>query len=164
LREALPISQQAVRTGLVSVELPGRFQVLAGRPAIVLDVAHNPHAAAALANNLDQMGFHPYTYAVFGAMADKDIRGIAAALGSRVDHWILTPLASPRSASADALVEALSAAGIVAGAEITVSQAKDPASAFQQAAGRAGENDRIVVFGSFYTVAGVMLARALQRH
>ncbi len=164
LREALPISQQAVRTGLVSVELPGRFQVLAGRPAIVLDVAHNPHAAAALANNLDQMGFHPYTYAVFGAMADKDIRGIAAALGSRVDHWIVTPLASPRSASADALVEALSAAGIVAGPEITVSQAKDPASAFQQAAGRAGENDRIVVFGSFYTVAGVMLARALQRH
>ena len=164
LREALPMSQQAVRTGLVTVELPGRFQVLPGQPTIVLDVAHNPHAAAALANNLDQMGFHPYTYAVFGAMADKDIVGIARALGSRIDHWIVTPLASPRSASAAGLIEALLAAGITSGAEITVNQAEDPASAFRAAADKAGENDRIVVFGSFYTVAGVMLARALQRH
>jgi dihydrofolate synthase/folylpolyglutamate synthase len=57
LRERLPISAQAIRTGLATVELPGRFQVVPGEPTIVLDVAHNPHAVAALALNLDQMGF-----------------------------------------------------------------------------------------------------------
>jgi dihydrofolate synthase/folylpolyglutamate synthase len=164
LRESLPVSQQAVRTGLVTVELVGRFQVLPGRPTVVYDVAHNPHAAAALASNLDQMGFHPYTYAVFGAMADKDLEGIAKALGTRVDHWILTPLDSPRSASAARLHEALDKAGLGSPAEGSITEVADVARAFAEAAGRAGENDRIVVFGSFYTVAGVMLARALQRH
>jgi dihydrofolate synthase/folylpolyglutamate synthase len=164
LRGVLPISQQAVRTGLVTVELAGRFQVLAGRPTIVLDVAHNPHAAAALASNLDQMGFHPYTYAVFGAMSDKDIDGILKALGERVDHWIVCALPSARSATVEQLQGALQASGFRGDAEHSLSTAADPAAAYAQATGRAGENDRIVVFGSFYTVAGVMLARALQRH
>ncbi|THA33436.1 bifunctional folylpolyglutamate synthase/dihydrofolate synthase, partial [Streptomyces sp. A1136] len=66
LRDVLPIGAQEVRTGLATVELPGRFQVLPGQPLVILDVAHNPHAAAVLAQNLDNMGFHPYTYAVFG--------------------------------------------------------------------------------------------------
>ena len=164
LRQVLPVSQQAVRTGLVTVELAGRFQVLAGRPTIVLDVAHNPHAAAALASNLDQMGFHPYTYAVFGAMADKDIEGIVRALKDRIDHWIVCPLPSPRSARAADLVGALEAAGFRPDTEHSVTSAVDPAAAYAEATSRAGENDRIVVFGSFYTVAGVMIARALQRH
>ena len=78
LRERLPISAQAVRNGLATVELPGRFQIVPGQPALVLDVAHNPQAVAALALNLDQMGFYPRTHAVFGAMRDKDIAGIVA--------------------------------------------------------------------------------------
>jgi dihydrofolate synthase/folylpolyglutamate synthase len=164
LREALPVSQQAVRTGLVTVDLIGRFQVLAGRPTIVYDVAHNPHAAAALANNLDQMGFHPYTYAVFGAMKDKDIGGILRAMGPRIDHWLLTPLDSPRSASADEIAALIAASPASLAEEGSVTQASNVAQAFDMALSRAGENDRIVVFGSFYTVAGVMLARALHRH
>ncbi|MGC8159809.1 glutamate ligase domain-containing protein, partial [Salmonella enterica] len=76
LREVLPVGAQEVRTGLATVELPGRFQVLPGQPLVILDVAHNPHAAATLAQNLDNMGFHPYTYAVFGSMLDKDIEGV----------------------------------------------------------------------------------------
>jgi len=163
LREALPVSQQAVRTGLVTVELAGRFQVLAGTPTLIYDVAHNPHAAAALAANLDQMGFYPYSYAVFGAMADKDIDGIVAALGSRIDHWFLVPLPSPRAANTERLRAALQRRGLDPG-EQAATLSSSVENGWAQALGRAHENDRIVVFGSFYTVAGVMLARALQRH
>jgi dihydrofolate synthase/folylpolyglutamate synthase len=73
LRERLPVTAQAVRNGLAFVELPGRFQIIPGQPTLVLDVAHNPHSVAALAANLDAMGYFPTTHAVFGAMADKDL-------------------------------------------------------------------------------------------
>jgi dihydrofolate synthase/folylpolyglutamate synthase len=145
------------------VELPGRFQVLPGRPAVILDVAHNPHSAATLAQNLEQMGFHPYTHAVFGAMADKDIVGILAHLADRIDHWYLTDLPLPRAASAQSLAAALTEAGVrasdTAGAERSIQCFATPADAYAAARSRATENDRIVVFGSFITVAGVMAVR-----
>lgn len=160
LRQHLPVSAQEVRNGLVMVDLPGRFQVLPGRPSVILDVAHNPHAAATLAQNLDNMGFHPYTYAVFGAMHDKDIDGVIAQLKERVDHWCVTDLPLPRAATAEQLKQKLLDAGIVpqttAGAERTIQTFNSPAAAFANARNRAGENDRIAVFGSFLTVAGVM--------
>ncbi len=81
LRPRLADTAHAVRRGLALVELPGRFQVVPGQPALVLDVAHNPHSVAALALNLDAMGFYPTTHAVFGAMADKDL----AAMLTRMD-------------------------------------------------------------------------------
>jgi len=80
LRERVPITAQAARNGFALVDLPGRFQIVAGQPTLVLDVAHNPHAVAALAQNLDQMGFFPRTHAVFGVMADKDIAAILTRL------------------------------------------------------------------------------------
>ncbi len=160
LRQRLPVGAQEVRNGLVMVELPGRFQVLPGRPSVVLDVAHNPHAAATLAQNLDNMGFHAYTYAVFGAMQDKDIDGVIAHLKDRVDHWCVTDLPLSRAASSQLLKQKLLDAGIVpqstAGAERTIQTFDSPAAAFANARSRAGENDRIAVFGSFLTVAGVM--------
>jgi dihydrofolate synthase/folylpolyglutamate synthase len=82
LRERLPVTAQAVRNGLAFVELPGRFQIIPGQPMLVLDVAHNPHAVAALAANLDAMGFYPCTHAVFGAMADKDLAAHAGQGGT----------------------------------------------------------------------------------
>lgn len=163
LRHRLPVGAQEVRNGLVMVDLPGRFQVLPGRPSVILDVAHNPHAAATLAQNLDNMGFHPYTYAVFGAMQDKDIDGVIAQLKDRVDHWCVTDLPLPRAATAEQLKNKLLDAGIVpkdqAGAERTIETFASPADAFANARSRAGENDRIAVFGSFLTVAGVMEAQ-----
>ncbi len=168
LRMQLPVSAQEVRTGLVMVDLPGRFQVLPGRPTVILDVAHNPHAAAALAQNFDNMGFHPYTHAVFGSMRDKDIDGIIAQMKGRIDHWYLTDLPLPRAASAAYLQERLVAAGIVASdepdAECTIQTFDTPEKAFVSAKIRAGENDRIAVFGSFLTVAGVMAARNAELH
>jgi dihydrofolate synthase/folylpolyglutamate synthase len=168
LRNRLPVGAQEVRTGLVMVDLPGRFQVLPGRPSIVLDVAHNPHAAATLAQNLDNMGFHAYTYAVFGAMQDKDIDGVIAHLKNRIDHWYVTDLPVPRAASAELLKQKLLDAGVVpksqAGAEKSIETFASPEEAFAKARNRAGENDRIAVFGSFLTVAGVMQARRTLLH
>lgn len=163
LRERLPLGAQEVRSGLVMVELPGRFQVLPGRPSVILDVAHNPHAAATLAQNLDQMGFHRYTHAVFGAMADKDIAGIVAHLVERIDHWYLTDLPLPRAATAQSLAAALTGAGAqvstAVGAERSIQCFATPADAYAAARSRATEDDRIAVFGSFITVAGVMAVR-----
>lgn len=156
LRPRLPVGAQDVRNGLALIDLPGRFQVLPGRPSIILDVAHNPHAAATLAQNLDNMGFHRYTFAVFGAMADKDIDGIISQLKNRIDHWCVADLPSPRGASAEALAEKLRAAGIAPNAECSMQTFATPADAFANARSRCGENDRIAVFGSFLTVAAVM--------
>ncbi|MFI4925561.1 MAG: bifunctional tetrahydrofolate synthase/dihydrofolate synthase, partial [Burkholderiales bacterium] len=114
LRDRLPVSANAVREGLVGVELAGRFQVLPGRPTRVLDVAHNPHAARALADALGSMGFHPRTLAVFAMLADKDVDGVVAALRDRVDAWYVAPLPGPRGASGEALAAALGRAGVPA--------------------------------------------------
>lgn len=160
LYERLPVSAQAVRTGLALVELPGRFQVVPGSPMLVLDVAHNPHAVAALAQNLDQMGFYPRTRAVFGAMADKDLANILARIAPLVDHWHFCDLPIPRAASAQALAqqfEAARAAGhLKTPAEVGYSLHADPAQALAAAAAQADPADRILVFGSFYTVGGVL--------
>jgi dihydrofolate synthase/folylpolyglutamate synthase len=168
LRLRLPVGAQEVRTGLALVDLPGRFQVLPGKPTIILDVAHNPHAAATLAQNLDNMGFHPYTYAVFGAMQDKDIDGVIAQLQGCVDHWCVTDLPLPRAATAAEIKHKLLAAyaGLppVAETERSIQTFATPADAFANAMSRAGENDRITVFGSFLTVAGVMEFRNSEHH
>lgn len=166
LRLQLPVGAQEVRTGLVVVELPGRFQVLPGRPTVILDVAHNPHAASALAQNLGNMGFHPYTYAVFGIMQDKDIDAVIAPMADYVDHWCVANLPSPRAADRETLADTLAAlpSGDAKPGERSVTTFADPAAAFANAMSRAGENDRLVVFGSFYTVAGVMAARKSSHH
>lgn len=152
LRPRLPISMQAIRQGLAQVEAPGRFQVLPGRPAVVLDVAHNPQAAGVLAENLSNMGFFPETWAVLGMLADKDVAGLAARIGPRIDHWRLATLPPPRGLSAEDLQKRLRAAGI----EGDLRCFATPALAYAAAREEVGESDRIVVFGSFLTVADVL--------
>jgi dihydrofolate synthase/folylpolyglutamate synthase len=166
LHHRLPVSAQDIRNGFAMVELPGRFQVLPGQPTIVLDVAHNPHAAATLGQGLDKMGYHPYTYAIFGAMADKDIAGVLKPLLSCVDFWFCTDLPTPRAATAIALSEKLTDLGVSVknGKDGGIECFPDPAAAYQKALSMSGEGDRIVIFGSFYTVAGVMAYRNNQAH
>ena len=156
LRELLPITAQAVRNGFALVELPGRFQVVAGQPTLVLDVAHNPHAVAALAQNLDQMGFFPRTHAVFGTMRDKDINAILARMAPLVDHWHFTDLPTPRAARADELVARHSQLGLNGPGPVTVARHASPLQALASALVGADAADRIVVFGSFLTVGGVL--------
>ena len=159
LRERVPVSAGAVRDGLVAVELAGRFQVLPGRPAIVLDVAHNPHAACVLADALSAMGFHPRTFAVFGMLADKDIEGVVQAVQPRVDAWYVAPLPGSRGAPASRIVAALRNANVDARAIRTFD---DIAGAFDAALIDANETDRIAAFGSFLTVAAAL--EAARRH
>lgn len=152
LRARLPVGMQDIRNGLAHVDLPARFQVLPGRPTVVLDVAHNPQAAGVLAENLAGMGFYPDTYAVFGMLRDKDIDGVCRALKDRISIWFAAGLSVPRGAGAQTLADALSRAGV--GGDVIC--CKNPLEAFAAARKRASENDRIVVFGSFHTVADVM--------
>lgn len=154
LRERLPVSAQAIRNGLVYVDLPGRFQIVPGQPTLVLDVAHNPHAAAALALNLDAMAYSPCTHAVFGAMADKDIAGVLQRLAPLVDRWYFTDLPTPRAARATDLLAQWQ--GLGQRREVPSSVHTDPEAALQAALASADAADRIVVFGSFYTVGGVL--------
>jgi dihydrofolate synthase/folylpolyglutamate synthase len=154
LREQLPITAQAVRTGLSMVELPGRFQIVPGQPTLVLDVAHNPHAVAALAANLDAMGFYPTTHAVFGAMADKDLLPMLARIGPLIDRWYFTDMPTPRAAPAAHLQTQWLAQNTRKDASSSVHT--DPMQALHAAIAAADPADRIVVFGSFYTVGGVL--------
>ena len=154
LREQLPVTAQAVRNGLSMVELPGRFQIVPGQPTLVLDVAHNPHSVAALAENLDAMGFYPCTHAVFGAMADKDLAPMLTRLQPLVDKWYFTALPTARAATAADLAARWQALKPRAGVRAETFDAPDQALAAAVAA--ADPADRIVVFGSFYTVGGVL--------
>ncbi len=158
LREKLPVAMQDIRRGLAEVEVAGRFQMLPGRPSVILDVAHNPQAARNLAANLADSGFAPETHAVFGALGDKDIAGVVRALAGRITRWHLAALSGPRGASAADLAGVLAAEGIKAPFDLHAT----PALAFEAAREQAGETDKIAVFGSFLTVADVM--RHLSAH
>jgi len=160
LRDRIPVSMQAVRQGLMLVELPGRFQVLAGRPSVVLDVAHNPQAAGVLSENLSNMGFFPETWAVLGMLADKDVEGVVRLIQERVDHWLLAGLPGPRGLTAEALAARLRTVGVRGDVQCF----ERPAEAFSAAQKSAGEGDRIVIFGSFLTVADVLGAVRAARH
>jgi dihydrofolate synthase/folylpolyglutamate synthase len=154
LRERLPITAQAVRNGLAFVELPGRFQIIPGEPTLVLDVAHNPHSVAALAANLDAMSYFPTTHAVFGAMADKDLAAMLVKINPLIDKWYFTDLPTPRAESGAGLLAKWQAQNTRKTA--TAMAWPDPQQALQAAVEAADPTDRIVVFGSFYTVGGIL--------
>jgi dihydrofolate synthase/folylpolyglutamate synthase len=154
LRSRIPVTAQAVRNGMALVELPGRFQMVPGEPVLVLDVAHNPHAVAALAANLDAMGCYPTTHAVFGAMADKDLSVMLERVTPLVDSWYFTDLPIPRACKAidvHMIWQALNRRQ-----DVTASTHASPQAALQVAIAAAKPADRILVFGSFYTVGGVL--------
>lgn len=160
VRQQLPVTQQAVRQGLLQAALPGRFQIQPGQPTVILDVAHNPHAAAVLEKNLGNMGYHPYTYAVFGMLADKDIEQVVSHLAKRIDKWFCASLPGPRGVSARELQTRVGAVLAAKAAELdpapTTEGFDDVVSAYDAAVRAANPDDRIVVFGSFLTVAGVL--------
>ena len=141
-----------LREGLMSAFVPGRFQVLPGRPLRVLDVAHNPQAARALAATLAQQPVTGRTLAVFGMLKDKDIASVARAMAACVDGWYLASLSGERGATVAELVEALRTAGVTAPAATFDSAA----AAYDAALTAAAPADRIVVFGSFYMVGDII--------
>ncbi|MGG4774681.1 bifunctional tetrahydrofolate synthase/dihydrofolate synthase [Alcaligenaceae bacterium 429] len=185
LNMKLVVSAQAVRSGLNRASIPGRLQILPGEPLVVLDVAHNPHAAGALAQNLDQMPCTGRTLAVLGMLNDKDAAGVLRLLIDRIDSWYVASLEGPRGLSSRdlaALLNGVKKMGAVqsnpqeVGAsdgdrkpgvrpaagkrvnyfETTVRECENPVKAFEQALTDAQPNDRILVFGSFATVGPVL--------
>jgi dihydrofolate synthase / folylpolyglutamate synthase len=159
LRTELPVGAADLRAGLLDVENPARFQVLPGRPAVILDVAHNVAAARALAANLARMGTRGRTLAVFSMLRDKDTAGVVRAVSSHIDEWLVSGLPGPRGSTAEEVRDALARAGV----PDPVSMHADLAEAYRAACERATEADRIVAFGSFYTVAAVMSARSRRK-
>lgn len=158
LRERLPVTAQAVRNGLALVELPGRFQIVPGQPTLVLDVAHNPHSVGALVANLDAMGFYPTTHLVFGAMADKDLDTMFARMAPLADRWYFCDLPLSRAEKAANLKARWEALGLRKEPRPGTESATfaGPREALAAATAAADPADRIVVFGSFYTVGGIL--------
>jgi dihydrofolate synthase/folylpolyglutamate synthase len=150
LATRLPLAQQAVREGLLHAHVQGRFQVLPGRPAIVLDVAHNPQAAQALAATLRTHACPGRTLAVFAILRDKDAAGVAEELRGQVHHWFLAPTSGARGLDAGALKDLVRPGAGRANCFDSV------ALALRAARAAAGPDDRILVFGSFVTVAEAM--------
>lgn len=148
-----PTSPENVRRGLLEVSLPGRCQVLPGRPIRVLDVGHNPHAIRSLSKTLGQMGFAERTIAVFSILKDKDIEEVIRAIQMRIDMWYIAPLDTPRCCEVDLLKHLLCKNGVPAE---NIQIFENMTLAWQNACKDITENDRIVAFGSFYTVAEVL--------
>jgi dihydrofolate synthase / folylpolyglutamate synthase len=151
LEQRLPVSQQAVREGLLRARIEARFQVLPGRPAVILDVAHNPQAAEALALTLDQHPCQGRTHAVFAMLRDKDAAGVAERLASRIDRWYLAPTSGARGMEAQALMSIVQQVPGIACR--SVERFESVPQALAAARSEAAADDRIVVFGSFVTVA-----------
>ncbi len=152
IKALFPVALQHIKRGLLEVELPGRFQVLPGQPTIILDVAHNPPAVTVLAEQLRSMGRFARTHAVFGMLKDKDIASVVAIMKDLVHTWHLGSIEAPRGASATDLL-----------AHLTAQQRDTDATcyasiglAYDAACRQAKQNDRIIVFGSFFTIAEAM--------
>jgi dihydrofolate synthase/folylpolyglutamate synthase len=151
LSAQLPVSTQHLRQGLLSVSLAGRFQVLSGEVPMIIDVAHNPQSAVALKENLDKMPVSGKTRAVVAMLADKDLPRVVSALGPVVDQWYVAGLEVYRGCDAPSLAKVV---GETCSCVPQVFGSLEQALA--QAHRDAVKGDRIVVFGSFYTVAGAL--------
>lgn len=147
LADRLPLSEAQMAAGLRDVQLPGRYQVMRRAPQVILDVAHNPAAATALAGALGAI--EGRSTAVFSALSGKDVAGIGRALDASFSHWLVAPLGGDRGRSAAAIADELGDAPVSG----TVETVESIPAALQQALADSGPDDRVVVFGSFLTVA-----------
>jgi dihydrofolate synthase/folylpolyglutamate synthase len=144
----LPVHPDEVAAGLRAATLPGRFEVVPGPVTRIFDVGHNPHAARELARNLAAQPCGGRTLAVWAMLGDKDAAGVVEALRGSFDHWHVAGLAGNRGRGAASLAELLSARGLALfTAHATVAEA------WSAALAGARPGDRVVVFGSFHTVA-----------
>lgn len=150
LKERLPVTQDKIYQGLKDAKLPGRIQVVKGPVTEIFDVSHNPAAIAFLKNHLETMPCEGATYAVFSMLADKDIIGSLLAIKEVVDDWYVAPLANKRAATEELLEQSFSSAEIS-----NVMFFPSITAAYKQAEKTAKTGDRIIVFGSFHTVADV---------
>jgi dihydrofolate synthase/folylpolyglutamate synthase len=150
LKKKLPVKIAAIRQGVAKTRLPGRFQIIDSQPLRILDVAHNPHAARALAGNLAALPRQGRRLAVFAMLADKDAEAVIDALKAQIDHWYLSGLSGSRGRTAAQL------ANVLQDRDLSLSVHDNVAAAWQAACQEAKAADTIAAFGSFHTVAEVM--------
>ena len=155
LNDILPITQANIHVALRVVKLTGRFQKIHSQPEILVDVAHNPHAAKSLAHNLQATPCSGLTLAVFAMLADKDIEGVIRELAAHIDAWFVADIHTARGAKASDLQQLL----IKQGEKSTIQLFADVGAAIDAAYKNAAKNDRIIVFGSFYTVADAIASK-----
>ena len=155
LNDILPTPQANIHAALRVVKLTGRFQQIHTNPSILVDVAHNPHAAKSLAHNLQSMPCAGRTLAVFAMLRDKDIEGVICALTSEIDAWYLADNHSLRGAKAHDLQKIL----LQQANKSPIQLFADVGAAMDAAYKNAAKNDRIIVFGSFYTVADAIASK-----
>lgn len=152
LEERLPVSAEAINRGLTSVTLAGRMQRVHDNPELILDVAHNPEAAKELAAWLKKNPVNGKTFAIFSILADKDTAGVVEVLTMHMDEWHLVPLAGYRSISIEALVEKICNVD----RQASIHTHPDFQSAWDNIRFSAGKQDRVVAFGSFLVVSGML--------
>ncbi|QRN40596.1 MAG: bifunctional tetrahydrofolate synthase/dihydrofolate synthase [Neisseriaceae bacterium] len=151
LYSKVPVSTGSIKKGLLLVSHPARFQILPGRPIVVLDVGHNPHAVKELRKNFLRLPFAKKKIAVFGILADKDIDNILEILKDEFDEWYIATLDTNRALPCVEIEEKLLQNNVK-----TVKVFNSIAQAYHSALKGVSEDDRIVVFGSFFTVAEVI--------
>ncbi|MCP4127970.1 MAG: bifunctional tetrahydrofolate synthase/dihydrofolate synthase [Gammaproteobacteria bacterium] len=153
LQGRLPLTSDAIKQGLRQLHIPGRFQRLPGPVEVILDVAHNAEASRELAVNLGEMGCSGRTLALFSALADKAIPELVLPLIGLVDRWYIGEVRAERAASLDQLEQAVVSAGVDLS---SIDGHADLSDAITKAMADLGTHDRLIVFGSFYTVAETM--------
>jgi dihydrofolate synthase/folylpolyglutamate synthase len=155
MQAKLPVLPTAIDQALRNVTLPGRIQILFGDITLIMDVSHNPAAAQFLAARLQQMSCLGKCRAVFSMLADKDILGTLQAMQPIIDEWYIAPLSAQRGATLTQLKNAFQQASIV-----SLTSYDEISLAYDAARQASQPGDWIIVFGSFYTVAGVNLMRS----
>jgi dihydrofolate synthase/folylpolyglutamate synthase len=159
LRDRLPLEPAAIARGLREVRLRGRFEIVGGDPQWILDVAHNPEAAAVLAENLRALPAARRTFAVVGILKDKDAPALVAPMLPLVDQWIVASTSGPRGQSAAEL-----RARCAPRLDRHCTEAGGISEACEIARGEAHAGDRVVVYGSFQTIGPALewVERSLQ--
>ena len=156
LKADIPVDLVSIKNGIRDCKIQGRFQIIQNNPTVILDVAHNPEAARALVLNLKSMYCAGRTFAVFSMLANKDITQVVKILAPVIDCWYMGELESLRAADAGMLCQRFMEAGV--GSE-KLRLSKKLQTALTAAIDELKKDDRLVVFGSFYTVAEVLGSR-----
>ncbi len=152
MEDKLPLTEISIQKGITLTLLPGRFQEVKKMPSLILDVAHNPQAARSLSHNLKTHVVPGKTIAVFSILKDKDIFGVINVLNLDIDDWFIAEIQNERAASIENISNTIQKINLSAHIEAF----KNIQEAYQFASKEVTRNDRIIVFGSFFTVADIM--------
>ena len=147
MRLQLPIDEVHLRQGILRTRLPGRYQRIDKPVPIILDVAHNPHAASYLAERLKRESVKGCVHALVGILADKDYDTMVQVMIPIIDYWSVSDLPTPRALSGEKLASVIQQQGAAVESYSSVS------SALGHLCETLTQEDLLVIFGSFYTVS-----------